>query len=93
MGGKQAKALRPQQTDTCADWWKVEDAAASENGDQKQASLGVWVRAQLKLQSSPLSSPTQISFSGEALHSGNLRHSHGKIKCLTAKTVRFKSML
>lgn len=53
MVGKQAKTLRLQQTDTCADWWKVEDAVASENGDQKQASPGVWMRAQLKLQSSP----------------------------------------
>ena len=93
MVGKQAKTLRLQQTDTYEDWWKVEDAVTSENGDQKQASLVVWMRAQLKLQSSPLSSPTQIPFSREGLDSGNLRHSHGKIKCLTAKRVRFKSML
>ena len=93
MVRKQAKTLRHQHTDNGADWWKVEGAVASENGDQKQASLGVWVRAQLKLQSSPLSSPTQMPFSGEALDSGNLRHSHGKIRCLTAKRVRFQSML
>lgn len=93
MVRKQAETLRPQQTDNCADWWKVEGAVASENGDQKQAPLGAWVRAQLKLQSSPLSSPTQMPVSGEALDSGNLRHSHGKIRCLPAKRVRFQSML